>query len=59
MMHSWGSEHFTQCTVFTPQLILSLTPYRGGFIIPYRNPGAMAAGIVSRYKTGLRLDTYR
>ena len=26
---------------------------------PFALPGAMAAGIVSRYKTGLRLETYR
>ena len=26
---------------------------------PFALPGAMAAGIVSRYKTGLRLDTNR
>ena len=25
---------------------------------PFALPGAMAAGIVSRYKTGLRLETY-
>ena len=26
---------------------------------PFALPGAMAAGIASRYKTGPRLDTYR
>ena len=49
--------HFL-CILYHPCRTTTFLHTQRGVSKPNALPGAMAAGIASRYKTGLRLDTY-